>query len=74
MPRIGCLQFAPQVGDVSNNLNRADSVLSRTNPAELDDLDLLVLPEMAFSGIAPSIDNDFLFYLSWAWLTPDQRL
>ncbi|KAF5706608.1 amino-terminal amidase [Fusarium globosum] len=45
--RIGCLQFAPQVGDVDNNLNRADSVLSRANP---DDLDLLVLPELAFSG------------------------
>ncbi|GJC93651.1 N-terminal amidase [Colletotrichum higginsianum] len=45
--RIGCLQFAPQVGDVDNNLNRADSVLSKANP---DDLDLLVLPELAFSG------------------------
>ncbi|KPM40870.1 hypothetical protein AK830_g5722 [Neonectria ditissima] len=45
--RIACLQFAPQVGDVDNNLNRADSVLSKANP---DDLDLLVLPEMAFSG------------------------
>ncbi|PVH78586.1 carbon-nitrogen hydrolase [Cadophora sp. DSE1049] len=45
--RIGCLQFAPQVGDVDNNLNRADCVLSRSNP---QDLDLLVLPEMAFSG------------------------
>ncbi|KAF6836169.1 N-terminal amidase [Colletotrichum plurivorum] len=45
--RIGCLQFAPQVGDVDNNLNRADSVLSK---ADADDLDLLVLPELAFSG------------------------
>ncbi|RGP78166.1 hypothetical protein FLONG3_3735 [Fusarium longipes] len=45
--RIGCLQFAPQVADVDNNLNRADAVLSRANP---DDLDLLVLPELAFSG------------------------
>ncbi|GAB0136590.1 hypothetical protein EsDP_00004887 [Epichloe bromicola] len=45
--RIACLQFAPQVGDVNNNLNRADSVLSKAN---LDDLDLLVLPELAFSG------------------------
>ncbi|KAK1760627.1 hypothetical protein QBC47DRAFT_10793 [Echria macrotheca] len=50
MPRIGCLQFAPQVGDVANNLNRADAVLSRADPMELDNLDLLVLPEMAFSG------------------------
>ncbi|PTB70499.1 hypothetical protein BBK36DRAFT_1107796 [Trichoderma citrinoviride] len=45
--RIGCLQFAPQVGDVDNNLNRADAVLSRANP---EDLDVLVLPELAFSG------------------------
>ncbi|EHK42963.1 hypothetical protein TRIATDRAFT_300958, partial [Trichoderma atroviride IMI 206040] len=45
--RIGCLQFAPQVGDVDNNLNRADAVLSKANP---EDLDILVLPEMAFSG------------------------
>ncbi|RYO92544.1 hypothetical protein DL762_001578 [Monosporascus cannonballus] len=45
--RIGCLQFAPQVGDVDNNLNRADAVLNRANP---EDLDLLVLPELAFSG------------------------
>lgn len=45
--RIGCLQFAPQVGDVNNNLNRADSVLSRCDP---EDLDLLVLPELAFTG------------------------
>ncbi|KAK3359815.1 carbon-nitrogen hydrolase [Lasiosphaeria hispida] len=48
--RIGCLQFSPQVGDVSNNLNRADAVLSKADPIELDNLDLLVLPEMAFSG------------------------
>ncbi|OWO99810.1 hypothetical protein B2J93_6865 [Marssonina coronariae] len=45
--RIACLQFAPQVGDVDNNLNRADAVLNRANPR---DLDLLVLPELAFSG------------------------
>ncbi|KAI9049211.1 hypothetical protein LZ554_007058 [Drepanopeziza brunnea f. sp. 'monogermtubi'] len=45
--RIACLQFSPQVGDIDNNLNRADSVLSRANP---QDLDLLVLPELAFTG------------------------
>ncbi|CAL3965843.1 unnamed protein product [Diplocarpon coronariae] len=45
--RIACLQFAPQVGDVNNNLNRADSLLSRADP---QDLDLLVLPELAFIG------------------------
>jgi len=45
--RIACLQFAPQVGDVDNNLNRADAVLSKANPQNID---LLVLPELAFSG------------------------
>lgn len=40
-------QFAPQVGDLNNNLNRADAVLSKAN---VKDLDLLVLPELAFSG------------------------
>lgn len=45
--RIACLQFAPKLGDVDNNLNRADAVLSKANPA---DIDLLVLPELAFTG------------------------
>jgi predicted amidohydrolase len=48
--RIGCLQFAPQVGHVSNNITRAEAVLSKADQNELDNLDLLVLPEMAFSG------------------------
>ncbi|KAG4414840.1 hypothetical protein IFR04_012028 [Cadophora malorum] len=45
--KIACLQFAPQVGDLDNNLNRADAVLSH---AKIGELDLLVLPELAFSG------------------------
>jgi predicted amidohydrolase len=32
----------------SNNLNRADAILSRADPK---DLDLLVLPELAFTGV-----------------------
>ncbi|KLU90033.1 hydrolase [Magnaporthiopsis poae ATCC 64411] len=48
--RIGCLQFAPHVGDLNNNLNRADAVLNRADPRDLEDLDILVLPEMAFTG------------------------
>ncbi|KAB5531353.1 carbon-nitrogen hydrolase [Coniochaeta sp. 2T2.1] len=48
--RIACLQFSPQVGDIDNNLNRADAVLNKAKPEELEALDLLVLPEMAFSG------------------------
>lgn len=49
--RIGCLQFGPHVGDIDNNLNRADAVLAKANQDDLDSLDLLVLPEMAFSGM-----------------------
>lgn len=48
--KIACLQFAPQVGDVDNNIGRADAVLRRANPDDLDSLDLLVLPELAFTG------------------------
>ncbi|POS79629.1 N-terminal amidase [Diaporthe helianthi] len=50
--RIGCLQFAPQVGDIDNNLNRADAVLAKANQDDLDSLDILVLPELAFTGYA----------------------
>lgn len=52
--KIACLQFAPQVGDTNNNLNRADSVLNRANPEDLQELDLLVLPELSFSGKWPN--------------------
>ncbi|KAK3308890.1 carbon-nitrogen hydrolase [Chaetomium strumarium] len=48
--RIACLQFAPRVGDIENNLDRADAVLHKANADELDGLDLLVLPELAFTG------------------------
>ena len=48
--RIACLQFDPQVADVDNNLNRADAVLDKANQEDLDGLDLLVLPELAFTG------------------------
>lgn len=51
--RIACLQFAPQVGDVNNNLTQADAVLTKANP---EDLDLLVLPELAFSGKPTQLD------------------
>ncbi|THW25580.1 carbon-nitrogen hydrolase [Aureobasidium pullulans] len=45
--RIGCLQFAPKLGQVEENIRKADSLLEGTSASELD---LLVLPEMAFSG------------------------
>lgn len=77
--RIACLQFAPQVchgrtrskvpqsdtlqlGDVDNNLNRADAVLNRANP---QDIDLLVLPELAFTGQSVSGAMRRLWVADW---------
>lgn len=45
--RIACLQFAPQLAEVDHNIERADAILDRADP---QDIDLLVLPELAFSG------------------------
>lgn len=45
--RIACLQYAPLVGEVENNISRAEAILEK---AILKDLDWLILPEMAFSG------------------------
>ena len=52
--RIGFLQFDHQVGDVNNNFNRADSVLSKANP---DGLDLLILPELDFLGESSTLGD-----------------
>ncbi|PGH03350.1 hypothetical protein AJ80_08710 [Polytolypa hystricis UAMH7299] len=53
--RIATLQFSPLLGDVKGNIRRADQVLAkgleeRRDGGEVGGLDLLVLPEMAFSG------------------------
>ncbi|KAI7785355.1 Protein N-terminal amidase [Diaporthe eres] len=55
--RVACLQFEPVSGDVDDNISRADAVLSRINPSVLSSIDLLVLPELAFSGTLPSSEN-----------------
>lgn len=55
--RIATLQFAPQLGNVEANIRRADQLLKLT-PGDISDgpgieelrPDILVLPEMAFSG------------------------
>ena len=49
--RVACLQFAPEVGKVQDNLARADSILSGTQLPS--DIDWLVLPELAFTGKHP---------------------
>jgi protein N-terminal amidase len=46
--KIACLQFAPEVGKVQENVRRADAILQNTQIPT--DLDWLVLPELAFSG------------------------
>ncbi len=50
--KIACLQFAPELGEAEENMERAERILEAT--AELrnsNDRPLwLVLPEMAFSG------------------------
>ncbi|KAJ0123530.1 hypothetical protein J7T55_011995 [Diaporthe amygdali] len=51
--RIACLQFEPSSGNVDYNMSRADAILSRMNPNMLSTIDLLVLPELAFSGCPP---------------------
>ncbi|KAI9882282.1 MAG: Chitin synthase, class 3 [Watsoniomyces obsoletus] len=47
--RIGCLQFDPVLGDVAGNIDRANALLG-SSPTSLHNLDLLMLPELAFSG------------------------
>jgi protein N-terminal amidase len=46
--KLACLQFAPEVGKVQENIARADSILLE---AQLPfDIDWLILPELAFTG------------------------
>ena len=52
--RIACLQFDPQLGHVEANIQRADALLASADTSDLDLLDLLVLPELAFTGICIS--------------------
>ncbi|KAF9121149.1 Carbon-nitrogen hydrolase [Mortierella sp. GBA39] len=45
--KIACLQFAPILGEVQRNIDHATSMIAKLKP---EDVDVLVLPEMAFSG------------------------
>lgn len=47
--KIACLQFAPEIGRVRENITRAEKILTESSIAA-GDLDVLVLPELAFSG------------------------
>ena len=46
--RVACLQFAPELGKVQENIARANALLKDLLPGHCD---ILVLPEMAFSGL-----------------------
>ncbi|KAI4192135.1 MAG: hypothetical protein LQ348_003261 [Seirophora lacunosa] len=48
--RIASLQFSPELGRVEENVARADALLASVPAASLANLDLLVLPELAFTG------------------------
>lgn len=45
--RIATLQIASRLGEGEANMQRADQLIEEANPVHLD---LLVLPEMVFSG------------------------
>ena len=50
--RIATLQFNPQVGQVNTNIEKADELLAKSGlfGGGKGKVDLLVLPEMGFSG------------------------
>lgn len=54
--RIATLQLAPRLGERDVNIARADQLLSQK---DLSDIDLLVLPEMAFSGRCLLTDTQY---------------
>ena len=58
----GLLQFAPQLGNVEANIARADRILSATE--NLHDVDLIVCPELAFSGEYRLVLSTVVFYKS----------
>ena len=49
--RIACLQFNAELGKLPENITHADTLLQAASP---QDIDLLVLPELAFTGTSSS--------------------
>ena len=49
--RIATLQFTPVLGNVDASIRRAEDVLQK-HTASLVEIDLLVLPELAFTGMS----------------------
>ncbi|KAK6522257.1 Carbon-nitrogen hydrolase [Arthrobotrys megalospora] len=50
--KIACLQFNPHIGKVQDNIHKADEILENALGIEdiQDKVDVLVLPELAFTG------------------------
>lgn len=46
--RIACLQFNPELGRLPDNVTLANALLEAAFPQNID---LLVLPELAFTGM-----------------------
>lgn len=62
--RIGCLQLAPALGKLEENMATADKILDEAEQSPLSlRVDLLVLPEMAFTGKLGSLDPFFFLLL-----------
>lgn len=51
--RVACLQFSAQLGKVEDNIARANALLKDSS---ISDFDLLILPELAFTGVFSSQD------------------
>ena len=50
--RIALLQFNPELGKPTQNIARSNALLQAASP---QDVDLLVLPELAFTGNISSL-------------------
>ena len=50
--RIALLQFNPELGKRTQNIARTDALLQAASP---QDVDILVLPELAFTGTILSL-------------------
>jgi predicted amidohydrolase len=60
--KVATLQFDPTLGNVTGNIRHADAML-KNQEVELAGLDILVLPELAFTG-EWSFDNNVFHFLS----------
>jgi protein N-terminal amidase len=58
--KVACLQFNPKIGEVERNQKFASRLLEKYRPG---DIDVLVLPEMAFTGYVFKDKNHIKPYL-----------